>query len=245
MPHGQSLGPSVSHYRVKTNSLLSVTRSCNTLSPKTSLFILKSPLHDRYVPLLPLVFLRETLGYTCLPVKECSREWQAFWRFKKANPQGSSRGQKHHAHFKAWVKPLIERPPPSKHPLSPASDVTGHFHTPTLFNTLLLVLHWSCVGRNPHTGAGSSVSYSYGCFMATRPKILWEKNNIWIVAVETVEKWWDEEQFRLQLLPYPIRDLMKNYCLILWRITSRSITEVAVRLLSSFCPAAVPHQIHK
>lgn len=110
-----------------------------------------------------------------LPVKECSREWQAFWRFKKANPQGSCRGQKHHAHFRAWVKPLIERLPPSKHPLSPASDVTGHFHTPTLFNTLLLILHWSCVGRNPHTSAGSSVSYSYGCLMATHPKILWKK----------------------------------------------------------------------
>lgn len=149
--------------------------------PKT-LFILKSPLHRRYVPLLPLVFLWKTLGYMCLPVKECSRERQAFWRFKKANPRGSCRGQQHHAHFKVWVKPLIERLPPSKHPLSPASDVTGHFHTPTLFNTLLLVLHWSCVGRNPHTSAGSSVSYSYGW---TRPKILWKKN-ILIVAVEAV-----------------------------------------------------------
>lgn len=142
---------------------------------KLPFLILKSQLHRRYVPLLPLVFLCKTLGYMCLPVKECSREWQAFWRFKKANPQGSCRGQKHHAHFKVWVKPLIERLPPSKHPLSPASDVTGHFHTPTLFNTLLLVLHWSCVGRNPHTSAGSSVSSSYGRLMATRPKILWKK----------------------------------------------------------------------
>lgn len=29
-------------------------------------------------------------------------------------------------------------------------DVTGHFHTPTLFNTLLFILHWTWVGHK-HT----------------------------------------------------------------------------------------------
>lgn len=51
-----------------------------------------------------------------------------------------------------WVEhlPLLERLSPSKRPLSPASDVTGHFHTPTLFNNMLFILQWTWVGHS-HT----------------------------------------------------------------------------------------------
>lgn len=85
--------------------------------------------------------------YVCMCLFECMVHRVGYSR--EASPLGSRSGQSTNAHFKVWVEPLIERLSSSKRPLSPVSDVTGHFHTPTLFNTLFfLSLHLTCVGHN-------------------------------------------------------------------------------------------------
>lgn len=78
---------------------------------------------------------------TCVKLREV---------FKEASPPGSCSRKSTNALLKLllWHLPLIERLSLSKHPLSPSSDVTGHFHTPTLFNTMLFILHWTLGGHN-------------------------------------------------------------------------------------------------
>lgn len=74
--------------------------------------------------------------------------------------------------FKVWVErwPLIERLSASEHPLSPSSDVTGHFHTPTLFYSLLFIFHW--------TGIGHSCTVVVVVLWAIRVQIRIEDENI-------------------------------------------------------------------
>lgn len=80
----------------------------------------------------------------------CSERGRSIRILKEASPLGSCSGQSTGALFKVWVErwPLIERLSASEHPLSPSSDVTGHFHTPTLFYSPLFILHWTGIGHN-------------------------------------------------------------------------------------------------
>ncbi len=99
-------------------------------------------------------FLRLVLCFACVCLCECTvgRESEEHLSIQGSSPLGSYSRQSSNAHFKVWVErwPLIERLFPSICPHSSVSDVTGHFHTPTLLCTLLFILLWTWVGHN-HT----------------------------------------------------------------------------------------------